>query len=83
MNYVIFVTAVLMFCFSTIHVTLGFERLVQAFIYRRNRPGGPGAFFSDVSIPANVAKVIIHSVNSILGDGIVVGGQSHFRGTSG
>lgn len=29
-------------------------------------------FFSDVSIPANVAKVCIHTINSIFGDSIVV-----------
>lgn len=61
-----------MFCFSTIHVSMGFARLIDGFIYLRDKPGGPAAFFSDVSIPANVAKVIIHTVNSILGDGIVV-----------
>lgn len=71
-NKLIFITAVLMFCFSTIHVSLGFDRLLIGFIDLRNQPGGPGAFFSDVSIPANVAKVIIHTINSILGDSIVV-----------
>ncbi len=61
-----------MFCFSTVHVSLGFARLVWGFIDHRDDPGGPAAFFSDVSQPPNVAKVIIHTVNSILGDGIVV-----------
>lgn len=68
----VFTTAVFMFLFSTIHVSLGFQRLIEGFIYLRDQPGGPGAFFSDVSIPANVAKVTIHTVNSILGDSIVV-----------
>ncbi|TRM69213.1 hypothetical protein BD626DRAFT_8135 [Schizophyllum amplum] len=69
---IIFWVAVLMFCFSTIHVSLGFTRLIWGFIDFRDQPGGPGAFFSDVSQPPNVAKVTIHSVNSILGDSIVV-----------
>ncbi|KAI0708198.1 hypothetical protein C8T65DRAFT_708585 [Cerioporus squamosus] len=69
---VIFWVAVLMFCFSTIHVSLGFYRLIRGFIDLRDLPGGPGAYFSDVSTPPNVAKVTIHSVNSILGDSIVV-----------
>jgi hypothetical protein len=68
----IFVIAVFMIIFSTTHVSMGFSRLIEGFIVLRDQPGGPGAFFSDVSIPANVAKVIIHSVNSILGDSIVV-----------
>ncbi|PBK86866.1 hypothetical protein ARMGADRAFT_1055170 [Armillaria gallica] len=71
-NRVVLVTAVAMFCFSTVHVSLGFSRLVEGFIYLRDQPGGPGAFFSNVSIPANVAKVCIHTVNSILGDSILV-----------
>ncbi|KAI0737616.1 hypothetical protein C8Q80DRAFT_315009 [Daedaleopsis nitida] len=69
---IIFWVAVLMFCFSTIHVSLGFCRLIWGFIDLRDIPGGPGAYFSDVSTPPNVAKVTIHSVNSILGDSIVV-----------
>jgi len=64
--------AVIMFCFSTTHVSLGFYRLIEGFIVLASEPGGPGAFFSNVSIPANVAKVGIHTVNSICGDSVVV-----------
>ena len=55
--------ALTMFAFSTAHVSLGFQRLIEGFIVLRDQPGGPGAFFSDVSIPANVVKVGIHTVN--------------------
>ncbi|GBE85106.1 predicted protein [Sparassis crispa] len=44
----------------------------MGFIVLPDQPGGPSAFFSDVSIPANVAKVGLHTVNSIVGDGVVV-----------
>ena len=71
-NKLIPALAVVMFLFSTVHVSLGFQRLIEGFIYLRDEPGGPAAFFSNVSIPANVAKVIIHTINSILGDSIVV-----------
>ncbi|KAJ3975776.1 hypothetical protein EV361DRAFT_431448 [Lentinula raphanica] len=60
--------AIMMFLFSTVHVSLGFYRLIEGFIVLRT----PIEFFSDVSIPANVAKVTIHTVNSILGDSIMV-----------
>jgi hypothetical protein len=59
----IMVTAIFMFLFSTTHVSLGFQRLIEGFIVLRNQPGGPAAFFSNVSIPANVAKVCIHTIN--------------------
>ncbi|KAI3618979.1 hypothetical protein WG66_000516 [Moniliophthora roreri] len=79
---VIFIIAVFMFIFSTIHVSMGFSRLIIGFIELRDQPGGPGAFFSDVSIPANVAKVTIHTVNSILGDSILVWRCYHVWGES-
>ena len=63
MNKILVAIAVAMFTFSTAHVSLGFQRLIEGFIVRRNQPGGPAAFFSDVSIPANVVKVGIHTVN--------------------
>lgn len=62
-NKLLLSIAVAMFTFSTAHVSLGFQRLIEGFITRRDRPGGPGAFFSDVSIPGNVVKVCIHTVN--------------------
>ncbi|KAF9468228.1 hypothetical protein BDZ94DRAFT_1209133 [Collybia nuda] len=71
-NKPILFVAIAMFCFSTIHVSLGFSRLIEGFVYLRGEPGGPAAFFSNVSVPANVAKIILHSINCILGDGIVV-----------
>ena len=45
------------------HVSLGYQRLIEAFIILRSRPGGPAAFFSDVSVPAGVFD---------LGDSIMV-----------
>ncbi|KAI0074050.1 hypothetical protein K474DRAFT_1568913, partial [Panus rudis PR-1116 ss-1] len=71
-NVILVSVAIAMFTFSTAHVSLGFQRLIEGFITRRDRPGGPAAFFSDVSIPGNVVKVGIHTVNSIIGDSVVV-----------
>ncbi|KAH8104660.1 hypothetical protein BXZ70DRAFT_606660 [Cristinia sonorae] len=64
--------AIAMFVMSTVHVSLGFQRLIEGFIHLRDAPGGPAAFFSDVSIPANVVKVGLHTVNSVVGDSVVV-----------
>ncbi|THH30055.1 hypothetical protein EUX98_g4135 [Antrodiella citrinella] len=71
-NKILVTIAVAMFVMSTTHVSLGFQRLIEGFIVLRDAPGGPAAFFSDVSIPANVAKVGLHTVNSVVGDSIVV-----------
>lgn len=44
------------------------QRLIYGFIYLRDQPGGPAAYFSDISIPGNVAKVFLHTLNvSFLG----------------
>jgi len=64
--------AIAMFTFSSAHVGLVFQRLIEGFISLREAPGGPAAFFSDISIPANVVKVGLHTVNSIIGDSVVV-----------
>ncbi|KAI0681682.1 hypothetical protein BC835DRAFT_1302109 [Cytidiella melzeri] len=45
-----------MFTFSTAHVSLGFQQLIEGFIVLQNQPGGPGAFFSDISIPAKYCQ---------------------------
>ncbi|KAI0789589.1 hypothetical protein C8Q75DRAFT_142547 [Abortiporus biennis] len=71
-NKILVTIAISMFAFSTAHVSLGFQRLIEGFITLRNAPGGPAAFFSDVSKPGNVVKVGIHTVNSIIGDSVVV-----------
>lgn len=39
------------------------QRLIYGFIYERDQPGGPAAYFSNISIPGNVAKVFIHTLN--------------------
>ena len=70
-NKVIFCTAVMMFLFSTTHVSLGFYRLMEGFIVLRDTIA-PSAYFSDVSIPTNVAKVCIHTVNVSIFDYVLV-----------
>jgi hypothetical protein len=71
-NKIILFTAIAMIILSTVHVSLGFYRLVEGFVYRRDAPGGPGAYFANVGLPNNVAKIVVHTVDSLLGDGIVV-----------
>jgi len=71
-NKLLVAIAIAMFAMSTTHVSLGFQRLIEGFIKLRDAPGGPAAFFSDVSIPANVVKVGLHTVNSVVGDSVVV-----------
>jgi hypothetical protein len=45
----------------------------QGLVVQRNTfPGGPAAFFADVSQTTFVAKNVIYTLQTLLGDGIVV-----------
>jgi hypothetical protein len=70
--WVMLAVVVFQWMISTIHVSLGFTRLIYGFIYNRDEPGGPAAYFSNISIPGNVAKVFFHTLNTAVGDGVVV-----------
>lgn len=74
LSHPLLLSAIAMILFSTAHVSLGLRRLLEGFIYLEGgpEPDGPAAYFSNVSLPVNVAKVVVHTVNSIVGDGIVV-----------
>lgn len=39
------------------------QRLIYAFIYYRDKPGGPEGYLTNISIPGNVAKVFLHTLN--------------------
>lgn len=70
--WIMLAVVTLQWLISTVHVSLGFTRLVYAFIYYRDEPGGPEGYLTNISIPSNVAKVFIHTLNSAVGDSVVV-----------
>jgi hypothetical protein len=48
-------------------------RIEQGFVTRRDTiPGGPLTFFADVSQPTFVVKNAIYTLQTLLGDGVVV-----------
>ncbi|OSX62671.1 hypothetical protein POSPLADRAFT_1122355, partial [Postia placenta MAD-698-R-SB12] len=71
-NKILVTVALLMVVLSTSHVSLGFYRLLKGFILLRDQPGGPAAYFSDISRPENVAKITIQGLGAVVGDSVVV-----------
>lgn len=39
------------------------QRLIYAFIYYHDKPGGPEGYLTNISLPGNVAKVFLHTLN--------------------
>lgn len=54
------------------HLILDIIRTMQGLILYRDNPGGPVAFFSDVSQWTFVSKNYVYTFQSLLGDGVIV-----------
>ncbi|KAG1774151.1 hypothetical protein EV702DRAFT_1032453 [Suillus placidus] len=65
--------AILMLILSTAHLAVDIFRLEDGFVKHRDiLPGGPVAFFQDISQPTFVIKNLIYAVQTMLGDGVVI-----------
>ncbi|KIJ62326.1 hypothetical protein HYDPIDRAFT_94799 [Hydnomerulius pinastri MD-312] len=72
-NYKMVTIACLLFVLSTAHLAIDLHRQVKAFIFVRDSfPGGPVAFFSDFSRWSFVSKNAIYTLQTLLGDGVVI-----------
>ncbi|KAI0047116.1 hypothetical protein FA95DRAFT_1541691 [Auriscalpium vulgare] len=71
-NWPMVVAASLFFLFSTVHIAIAIHRLVQGFVENRSFPGGPSAWFNDVSQLTFVLESAIYSAQTLLGDGILI-----------
>lgn len=65
--------AILMLILSTAHLAVDIFRLEDGFVKHRDiLPGGPVAFFQDISQPTFVTKNLIYALQTMLGDGVVI-----------
>jgi hypothetical protein len=59
--------------FSLQHIVVDIIRLEDGFVkYRDTFPGGPAAFFQDISQPTFLTKNILFAFQTMLGDGVLV-----------
>ncbi|KAG2141102.1 hypothetical protein DEU56DRAFT_941381 [Suillus clintonianus] len=71
-NWTMVAVATLLFLLSTADIVLVIIRVENGLVkYRYTFPGGPEAFLADVSQPTFLAKNVIYTLQTLLGDGVV------------
>ncbi|KAG2040560.1 hypothetical protein BDR03DRAFT_132341 [Suillus americanus] len=72
-NRPIILVAISLFILSTAHIVVNIIRLENGFVkYRNTFPGGPAAFFQDISQPTFFVKNMIYGFQTMLGDGVLI-----------
>ncbi|KAF8582151.1 hypothetical protein K439DRAFT_1618457 [Ramaria rubella] len=71
-NHPLVATAVIMWMLSTAHVVIDLRRILEAFYYQRNAPGGPVGFFIVVSHTTNVLKSAIYITDTCVSDCLII-----------
>ncbi|KAG1886627.1 hypothetical protein F4604DRAFT_1722661 [Suillus subluteus] len=72
-NRPVAVVAILLCMLSTAHIIVDIVRVEYAFVtYRSTYPGGPSAFFADVSQQTYVLKHAFYVLQTLLADGVVI-----------
>ncbi|KAG1859800.1 hypothetical protein F4604DRAFT_1151753 [Suillus subluteus] len=72
-NRPIAVVATLLFVLSTAHIVVVIIHIERGLVkYRDTFPGGPVAFFADVTQDTFVIKNAIYTLQTLLGDGVVI-----------
>ncbi|KAG1812894.1 uncharacterized protein BJ212DRAFT_1276239 [Suillus subaureus] len=72
-NHPLALAAILLLILSTAHLVIDIIRLEDGFVkYRDTFPGGPVAFFQDISQPTFVTKNLIYALQTMIGDGVVI-----------
>ncbi|KAF8325936.1 hypothetical protein F5887DRAFT_1065154 [Amanita rubescens] len=64
--------SLVMFILATMHISVNFTRIIQAFIIYRNEPGGPPAFFNQLSNFTQLFGSTIYVAQTLVGDGVVL-----------
>ncbi|KAG1725528.1 hypothetical protein EDB19DRAFT_1915044 [Suillus lakei] len=72
-NRPIIVVAILLLILSTAHIIVNIIRVEDGFVkYRDTYPGGPAAFFADVSQETYLIKHALYVLQTLLADGVVI-----------
>ncbi|KAG2110693.1 hypothetical protein DEU56DRAFT_749808 [Suillus clintonianus] len=71
-NRPVSVVATLLFILSTAHMIVGIMRVEDGLVNNRDIPGGPAAYFADVTQQSFATKNTIITLQTLLGDGVVI-----------
>jgi len=64
--------SIVMFTLATMHIAVNYTRIFKAFIVFKNEPGGPAAFFSQLSEFTQIFGSTIYVTQTLVGDSVVV-----------
>ncbi|KAF8576711.1 hypothetical protein K439DRAFT_1664515 [Ramaria rubella] len=69
---IMFGTMVIMFVLATIHMGINLYRLLRGYVWLRDAPGGPAAYFADLARWDHIVKDSIYVTQTLLGDTLVI-----------
>ncbi|CAL1707855.1 unnamed protein product [Somion occarium] len=72
MSTVMFWTAITMWVLATMHIGVNFTRIIKAFVIFKDEPGGPAAYFNQLSNFTNIFGSTIYVAQTLIGDGFVL-----------
>jgi len=64
--------SIVMFVVATMHIGVNYTRIIQAFIIYRDEPGGPAAFFNELSQFTQIFGSTLYIVQTIVGDSVLL-----------
>lgn len=64
--------AITMFVFATMHIGVNYTRIIKAFVIFKDEPGGPGAFFNQLSEFTQIFGSTIYVAQTLVGDSVVL-----------
>lgn len=54
------------------HIGVNYTRIIKAFIIHRDEPGGPAAFFNELSEFTQIFGSTLYIAQTVIGDSVVV-----------
>ncbi|KAI9059657.1 hypothetical protein FKP32DRAFT_1679718 [Trametes sanguinea] len=64
--------SMIMFVMATVHIGINYTRIIKAFVTFRDAPGGPAAFFNQLSEFTQVFGSTVYVMQTIIGDTVVL-----------
>ncbi|KAI0710098.1 hypothetical protein C8Q76DRAFT_798856 [Earliella scabrosa] len=64
--------SLIMFVMATVHIAINYTRVIRAFITFRDAPGGPAAFFNQLSEFTQIFGSTIYIAQTLIGDSVVL-----------
>ncbi|EJD00150.1 uncharacterized protein FOMMEDRAFT_30808 [Fomitiporia mediterranea MF3/22] len=72
LNTTMLTISIVMFVLATMHIGVNYTRIIKAFIEFRNEPGGPAAFFNQLSEFTQIFGSTIYVAQTLVGDSVVL-----------